>query len=108
MKQIIIAIALTMVSTVSFANSPFGASKVTQIILHDWGYVLVHLEGDVNTAEACANKSTLILYPNHMFFDKQYTAILSAFHSGAQVSGWVDGCDNPYGGPKLTRLDLIK
>jgi len=90
------------------ANNPFSRAKVSKLIIHDGGYVLVMLEGGLSTVEVCESKSYLVLDPANHLFDQMYASILASYHADTFISGWVNGCFSKYKAPILTRLDLSK
>lgn len=97
------------IGTTAFANSSFEPGRITIITLHDSNqYIVIYLDGGVITEEPCNSKQALYLDRNHPFFKEMYAALLSAFHAGTPVQGWVNGTGGWGGFPKLTRLDLIK
>ncbi|WP_054114268.1 hypothetical protein [Marinagarivorans algicola] len=106
-RKIIGIALLCLIAQNSCANNSFNSGKVVQVILHDWGRVLVFLEGGITTGELCTNKSYIALKKDNQFFSEMYSALLSAYHSGSSVGGWVNGCDESHNAPILTRLDLI-
>jgi hypothetical protein len=89
------------------ANNGFAPSEVTKIILHDWGHVLIYLDGPVNTSENCSSKGALVLNRSNQHFTEMYSAALSAYHASTLIGGWVNGCDSKHNAPILTRLDLM-
>lgn len=98
---------LFLLSFNALANASFEARAVSQIILHDWGRVLISLKGGLATVESCDSKSFIVLKKDNQFFDEMYSALLAAYHSGSMVAGWVNGCDDRHKSPILTRLDLL-
>lgn len=96
-----------LMSCNSVANSSFQQSKVSKIILHDYGSILISLQNGVITNESCSNKSAIILSPSNQHYKEMYAALLAAYHSGSEVAGWVNSCDTRFDLPILTRLDLI-
>jgi len=90
------------------ANSSFSRAKISKIIIHDGGYVLVMLEGNVSTTENCESKGYLFLDPSNRLFDQMYSSILASYHADTFVGGWVNGCNSRHKTPILTRLDLTK
>ena len=107
LKKILLSCAFLMFANGAYANNSFNSKKVVSIILHDWGRVLVYLEGGITTEESCDNKSAIALKKDNQFFSEMYSALLAAYHSGSSVGGWVNGCDDKHKTPVLTRLDLI-
>ncbi|WP_305840222.1 hypothetical protein [Photobacterium leiognathi] len=88
------------------ANSSFGTKNVTKIVIHDSGNVYVYLSGDTLHQELCNNNALYVLPKENLLFKEMYSGLLAAMHSGAKVSGWVNGCYNVWGStyPKITRL----
>ena len=103
MRLVLALVFMIAMPQAAKANSPFSASKIDQLIVHDSGNVLIIFPSSVNSAECGTPAEMLKLYGSSPLFDKLYPALLSAFHSRTKVSGWVNGCD---GSPLLTRLDL--
>lgn len=89
------------------ANASFETRVVSKIILHDAGSILIELKGGIITSENCTN-ALLILKPSSQHYKEMYAAILSAYHSGSKISGWVNTCDTRFNYPVLTRLDLLE
>lgn len=106
-KKMVFAWILLIFTHSTYANNSFNSKKVVSIILHDWGRVLVYLEGGITTGEECDSKSAIALRKDNQFFNEMYSALLAAYHSGSSVGGWVNGCDDRLKVPVLTRLDLI-
>ena len=89
------------------ANAPFEARPVNQIIIHDWGRILIYLNGGLTTKEPCERSNVIVLKKDNQFFDQMYSAVLAAYHGGGLIGGWVNGCDDRIKAPILTRLDLL-
>ena len=106
MKNLSFILAI-LLSFNSVANSSFQQSKVSKIILHDYGSILISLQNGVITNESCSNKSAIILSPANQHYKEMYAALLAAYHAGSEVAGWVNSCDTKFDLPILTRLDLI-
>ena len=106
LKKLLLVIFF-VVPVMAQANSSFSSSKVTKIILHDWGRALIYLEGTVNTNEDCTNKGYIALHKDNQHFSEMYSAALAAYHSGSEIAGWVNGCDSKHNAPTLSRLDLL-
>lgn len=107
MPKHFIATLLIVLSFNLNANNSFEEGKVTKIILHDWGRVLIYLDKDIITKEDCERKSALILNKNNQHFQEMYSSLLAAYHAGSKVSGWVNTCNPKHSSPVLTRLDLL-
>lgn len=107
MIRIVTTLVLTMLTCDAAANSIFEPGKVSKIILHDWGKVLVYIEGGLRTDEPCNSKGSIVLDRDNQHFNEMYSALLAAYHSGTWVGGWVNGCDTRHNTPILTRLDLM-
>lgn len=107
MKLKLAFLSLVFASFSVSANSSFQTSTVEKIILHDWGYVLVFLSGPVQSSEPCTNTGAIVLEPDYFHFDAMYSALLSAYHAGTIIDGWVDGCNTRHNAPVLKRLDLM-
>ncbi|SPY46094.1 hypothetical protein [Photobacterium damselae] len=106
MKKFFIFIALYSFSV--SANSDFGTKNVTKIVIHDSGNVLVYFSEDTIHKESCDNNGIYVLPKENLLFKEMYSGLLASMHSGAKVSGWVNGCYNIWGStmPKITRLDF--
>lgn len=103
------AVFFMLSSGIAAANSSISETKVSRIIVHDFGTaILVGLTSNVTNSEGCAINNQLVLAKSHPFFREAYSALLTAYSSGSTISGWVNGCDATFGGLKLTRLDLVK
>ncbi|WP_120513656.1 hypothetical protein [Photobacterium salinisoli] len=103
----LISILMMFFPVLSFANSEFTPGKVSKIILHDWGRVLVYLDNGINTVENCEKKSGFVLDRGNQHFAEMYSSLLSEYHAGTKVGGWVNGCDSLHKAPVLSRLDLM-
>ncbi|BDU39762.1 hypothetical protein [Vibrio nigripulchritudo] len=103
-----ILLLLSLFSFGVLANSNFGNKNVTKIIIHDSGNVYVYFSGDTIHTEQCDEKITYVLPKENILFKEMYSGLLASMHSGAKVSGWVNGCYNVWGKtkPKITRLDF--
>ncbi|MDR0237814.1 hypothetical protein [Acinetobacter sp.] len=89
----------------------FTTSKISQLIVHDSGDIIIQLNGNVANSENCTLSDRLVLQRSHISFKEMYAALLSSFHSQTSVSGFVNGCSNEWqskGMPYLIRLDLSK
>lgn len=104
----ILIVTLLLFTFQANANNSFSRAKVSKIIIHDGGYVLIMLGGDVATTESCDSKAYLVLDPANRFFDQMYSSILASYHADTYISGWVNGCNSRFKTPILTRLDLTK
>ncbi|GAA78328.1 hypothetical protein WNY97_06515 [Pseudoalteromonas fuliginea] len=107
MPKHFIATLLIVLSFNLNANNSFEEGKVTKIILHDWGRVLVYLDKGITTKEDCERKIFLVLNKNNQHFQEMYSSLLAAYHASSKVSGWVNTCDPKHNSPVLTRLDLL-
>jgi len=105
--RITVLLFVIIFSSPAHANSSFSPAKVQQIVLHDWGAVLVVLEGGINTNESCDNKTLMVLKKSNQHFSEMYASLLAAYHAGTSVRGWVNGCHDRHNAPVLTRLDLM-
>ena len=105
--KVVFIIFFLIISNYSYANNSFYQSKVNKVILHDFGVVLIELEGVVQTEEACSNKSALVLQRTNQHFSEMFASLLAAYHADTKISGWVNGCDEKHNKPILTRLDLM-
>lgn len=103
----LIVVLIMFFPALSCANSVFTPGKVSKIILHDWGRVLVYLDSGINTNEGCEKKAAIVLDRGNQHFAEMYSSLLSAYHAGTKVGGWVNGCDNLHKAPVLSRLDLM-
>ena len=90
------------------AGAHLHEATIKCIVYHDWGDILIELEGGANTSEDCDNKSFVVLDESSKFFDKMHAAALSAFHANSSIKGWVSGCAGRFKSPKLIRMDLVK
>ncbi|WP_445114748.1 hypothetical protein [Acinetobacter sp. WZC-1] len=98
---------LSNVNTLTF----FIASKISQLIVHDSGDIIIQLNGSVANSENFTMLDRLVLQRSHISFKEMYAALLSSFHSQTSVSGFVNGCSGEWqskGMPCLIRLDLSK
>lgn len=89
----------------------FTTSKISQLIVHDSGDIIIQLNGSVANSENCTTPDRLVLQRSHISFKEMYAALLSSFHSQTSVSGFVNGCSSEWqskGMPYLIRLDLSK
>lgn len=113
MKKIITLFVL-LVSMSASANSPFIRGEIVEVILHDWGTLLivfseeVQAEGNPNGSEGCINNKVVVVPATHQFFNQIYSGVLAAYHSKDKVHGWVEGCHPQHNAPLLTRLDMDK
>ena len=107
MKKLLFLFFIAFISNQTLANAPFTKDKVNKIIFHDFGVILIYLENGVKTNEQCTNKSAIVLQKEKHFYQEMYSALLSAYHSGTEVTGWVNGCDSTFNLPILSRLDLL-
>jgi hypothetical protein len=107
MKKLIIFVLGILLAVSVQANNSFQPGRVTKIILHDWGRVLIYLSGGIQTNEPCERKGAIVLDRANQHFAEMYAALLAAYHSGSEVGGWVNGCDSRHQAPILTRLDLM-
>lgn len=104
---LIIALAIIFSSSAS-ANSAFSQTTITSVIVHDHGNViLIKLADNVTNNEGCSINNQMVVKKSHPFFKEMYTALLSAFHAGSKIHGWVNTCYD-WDMPTLTRLDLTK
>lgn len=90
------------------ANSSFGTKKVERLVFHDSGNLYVYFFGEPSHKETCDSVITFVLPKNNPFFKEIYSGLLAAMHSGASVSGWVNGCQEIWGSTKtkITRVDF--
>lgn len=95
-------------SSLSQANSSFSSTTISGVVVHDFGNeIIIELANSVSNGEDCSINSSFVLLKSHPSFDQMYAAILSAFHAGTKIEGWVNGCHS-WSMPILTRLDLKK
>lgn len=93
MKKYVVAILL-LCPMVASANGPFSSSTVKGITMHDFGnQILVQFPAPLTHTEPCADKGTLVVEKTHPFFKEMFSALLSAFHAGTPIVGWVNGCN---------------
>ncbi|MEZ8880916.1 MULTISPECIES: hypothetical protein [Vibrio] len=109
MSRSIVLFFICLISLSASANSNFGTKNITKIIAHDSGNIFVYFSGETTHSENCDSKSTYVLPKENIFFKEMYSGLLASMHSGAKVSGWVNGCYNVWGNTKtkITRLDFI-
>lgn len=106
MKKYLMVLVL-MVANTSSANSQFSVTNIEKFIIHDSGQeIILVLDKNVNNNESCPINNQIVLLRSHISFNELYAALLSAFYSGTNFNGWVNGCQRDR--PILTRLDLIK
>jgi len=107
MKIVLLVIAAIFCSSVS-ANSPFSTTTINGITVHDHGNVIIiRLADNVSNGEGCSINNQLVVEKTHPFFKEMYSALLSAFHTGTKIHGWVKTCYS-WDMPILTRLDMKK
>lgn len=105
----IFAICLFFCSLNAFANSAFSEAKVSSVVVHDFGTViLVNLDRSATNGEGCTSNTVLVVKKTHPLFNEMYSAVLSAFHSGARVRGWVNGCESAFSAPIMTRFEMFR
>ena len=106
--KIVVLALLALIAFNASANSPFSEATVKGITVHDFGReILIELSSTVTNSENCRLNQRLALRKTHPFFGEMYSALLSAFHTGTPVHGWVNTC-HEFGMPVLTRLDMRK
>ena len=90
------------------ANSQFSRTTISGITIHDYGSeILIELSSAVTNSEGCQVNNQLVLKKDHPFFKEMYSGLLSSFHAGTAIEGWVNTCHS-WKMPVLTRLDLKK
>lgn len=103
-----------LVSVSASANSPFSRGEIVEVILHDWGTLLIIFSDDIQMEESpdgnegCINNKMVVVPASHPFFNQIYSGILAAYHSQDKIHGWVEGCHPQHNAPLLTRLDMDK
>ena len=110
MKLVTISLSSLLCCATVQANTNFGTQKITSVMVHDSGNLLVKLE-ESNHSENCADsavRNVLVLNPSSQHLDKMYSTALAAFMAGRQLSGWANGCVSIYGKnfPKATRISV--
>jgi hypothetical protein len=106
-KLITILVLLISCSYVQ-ANSQFSRTTINGVIVHDFGNdIILELSSEVTNSEGCTSNNVLALKKTHPSFDEMYSAVLSAFHAGTSIQGWVNGC-HQFNMPILTLLNLKK
>ncbi|HDX8342538.1 TPA: hypothetical protein RQN03_003307 [Aeromonas dhakensis] len=109
MKLYVLLLISLVFSQETIANTEFAQTTIKRVVVHDFGKsILVITKDNINGGEGCTNNTSVTLLKTHPLFNEMYSAILSAFHTGTIISGWINGCDPMFKNPILTRLDLIK
>ncbi len=106
--KLVIFFMSVLVCAHASANSPFSTSTISGIVVHDGGNeIFIELSSTVTNSENCSINNQLALKKTHPFFKEMFSALLSAFHAGTPIQGWVNTC-HQFNMPVLTRLDLKK
>jgi hypothetical protein len=95
----------------AYALSSISTSKISKLIVHDSGDIIVQFSENVAANENCSISNRIVLKRSHGIFKELYAALLSSFHSQNYVTGAVNGCSTEWqskGMPYLIRLDLSK
>lgn len=56
----------------------FTTSKISQLIVHDSGGIIIQLNGSVANSENCTTPDRLVLQRSHISFKEMYAALLSS------------------------------
>lgn len=100
-------LALSVTSLPSHANSPFEATTIRALSIHDSNlYVLIEVQAKVGGAENCPS-TTLVLDKNWPSYKEMYTAALTATATGQPIRGWVNGCTQIYSSPMMPKLTVL-
>ena len=106
MKSLLLFLSILLVVP-AHATASFARSQVSKIVMHDWGHVFIYPNGDVQTNENCTNKNFIVLKRSNQRFSEMFASVLAAYHSGREISGWMNDCSPNEDAPIIIRLDIL-
>lgn len=106
----LVLVSLAFFIFLSEANAAvgIGAKKISTIILHDSGQVIVEIEGAAVSTN-CGDKNRFVLDSQSAHLERMYAGILAAQQSGSTVNLYYDGACTSISGvdyPKITNIYL--
>ena len=87
-----IILALTLVSTTTFAAGWVSTDKVDNVAFNTGGFFLY--AGDWGNRNNCTRSDAVVLLSSDPNYAKAYALLLAAYVSGKKVRGYSDKCVN--------------